>query len=49
LAGATPAGVWPAGRCRHGDLALDAEGRIIAAGHTANGADTEFALMRAVP
>ena len=31
------------------DLALDAEGRIVAAGYTANGSDTEFALMRATP
>jgi uncharacterized delta-60 repeat protein len=31
------------------DLALDAAGRIIAAGYTANGPDTEFALMRANP
>jgi hypothetical protein len=29
------------------DLAIDAAGRIVAAGYTANGADTEFALMRA--
>ena len=31
------------------DVALDAEGRIVAAGYTADGADTEFALMRANP
>ena len=31
------------------DVALDAAGRIVAAGYTANGADTEFALMRANP
>ena len=31
------------------DVALDADGRIVAAGYTANGADTEFALMRANP
>jgi uncharacterized delta-60 repeat protein len=31
------------------DVALDPEGRIVAAGYTANGADTEFALLRAVP
>jgi len=31
------------------DLALDAAGRIVAAGYTANGADTQFALMRANP
>ena len=31
------------------DLALDAAGGIIAAGYTANGADTQFALMRAIP
>jgi uncharacterized delta-60 repeat protein len=29
------------------DLAFDAAGRIVAAGYTANGSDTEFALMRA--
>ncbi len=29
------------------DVALDAQGRIVAAGYTANGGDTEFALMRA--
>lgn len=31
------------------DLALDAAGRIVAAGYTANGADTQFAPMRANP
>jgi uncharacterized delta-60 repeat protein len=31
------------------DVTLDADGRIIAAGYTANGADTEFALLRATP
>ena len=31
------------------DVALDSQGRIVAAGYTANGADTEFALMRANP
>jgi uncharacterized delta-60 repeat protein len=31
------------------DLALDSAGRILAAGYTANGADTQFALMRAKP
>jgi uncharacterized delta-60 repeat protein len=31
------------------DLALDSAGRIVAAGHTANGPDSEFALMRASP
>ena len=31
------------------DVALDAQGRIIAAGYTANGSETEFALMRANP
>jgi uncharacterized delta-60 repeat protein len=31
------------------DVALDAAGRIVAAGYTADGADTEFALMRANP
>jgi uncharacterized delta-60 repeat protein len=31
------------------DVAIDAAGRIVAAGYTANGADTEFALMRANP
>ncbi len=31
------------------DLALDSSGRIVAAGYTANGSDTEFALMRANP
>ena len=31
------------------DLALDAAGRIVSAGYTANGADTEFALLRANP
>ena len=31
------------------DVTLDPEGRIVAAGYTANGADTEFALMRATP
>ena len=31
------------------DVALDSAGRIVAAGFTANGPDTEFALMRANP
>jgi uncharacterized delta-60 repeat protein len=31
------------------DVALDAQGRIVTAGYTANGGDTEFALMRASP
>ena len=31
------------------DLAFDAAGRIVAAGYTANGSDTEFALMRVNP
>jgi hypothetical protein len=31
------------------DLALDAAGRIVSAGYTANGADTEFALLRTNP
>jgi hypothetical protein len=31
------------------DVALDNAGRIVAAGYTANGPDTEFALMRASP
>jgi len=31
------------------DVALDAAGRIVAAGYTANGGDTEFALLRANP
>jgi uncharacterized delta-60 repeat protein len=31
------------------DVALDGDGRIVAAGYTANGSDTEFALMRASP
>ena len=31
------------------DLALDAAGRIVAAGYTAIGADTEFALLRTNP
>jgi uncharacterized delta-60 repeat protein len=31
------------------DVALDNAGRIVAAGYTANGPDTEFALMRANP
>jgi uncharacterized delta-60 repeat protein len=31
------------------DLALDASGRIVAAGYTAKGSDTEFALLRANP
>ncbi len=31
------------------DVALDAQGRIVAAGYTANGGETEFALMRANP
>ena len=31
------------------DVALDSTGRIVAAGYTANGSDTEFALMRANP
>jgi Domain of unknown function (DUF5122) beta-propeller len=29
------------------DVALDASGRIVAAGYTADGGDTEFALLRA--
>jgi hypothetical protein len=29
------------------DVAIDSAGRIVAAGYTANGSDTEFALMRA--
>ena len=29
------------------DVAIDADDRIVAAGYTANGADTEFALLRA--
>jgi uncharacterized delta-60 repeat protein len=29
------------------DVALDSAGRIVAAGYTANGSDTEFALLRA--
>jgi hypothetical protein len=29
------------------DLALDTTGRILAAGYTAKGADTQFALLRA--
>ena len=38
------------GRAEFGqDLALDAAGRIVAAGYTANGADTEFALLRTNP
>ena len=38
------------GRGEYGqDVALDAEGRIVAAGYTANGPDTEFALLRALP
>jgi hypothetical protein len=28
------------------DLTLDSAGRIVAAGYTANGSDTEFALLR---
>jgi len=31
------------------DVALDTQGRIVAGGHTANGGETEFALMRANP
>ncbi len=31
------------------DVALDAAGRIVAAGYTANGSDTDFALVRANP
>jgi uncharacterized delta-60 repeat protein len=31
------------------DVAIDAAGRIVAAGYTANGPDTEFALLRANP
>ncbi len=31
------------------DVTIDTDGRIVAAGYTANGADTEFALMRADP
>jgi uncharacterized delta-60 repeat protein len=31
------------------DVALDAQGRIVAAGYTASGSGTEFALMRADP
>ena len=31
------------------DVALDSAGRIVAAGYTANGGDTDFALMRANP
>jgi hypothetical protein len=31
------------------DVALDAQGRIVAAGYTANGSETQFALMRANP
>jgi uncharacterized delta-60 repeat protein len=31
------------------DVTLDDIGRIVAAGYTANGADTEFALVRALP
>jgi uncharacterized delta-60 repeat protein len=31
------------------DVTLDANGRIVAAGYTANGSDIEFALMRATP
>ena len=31
------------------DVALDAAGRIVAAGYTANGADTGFALLRTTP
>ena len=31
------------------DVALDSAGRIVAAGYTANGGNTEFALMRANP
>ena len=38
------------GRGEYGqDVALDAQGRIVAAGYTANGPDTEFALLRAIP
>jgi hypothetical protein len=29
------------------DVAIDSAGRIVAAGYTANGSGTEFALMRA--
>src|SRR5262249_46757084 len=31
------------------DVALDADGKIVAAGYTANGSDLQFALMRAKP
>ena len=31
------------------DVALDVAGRIVAAGYTANGGDTQFALMRVNP
>jgi hypothetical protein len=31
------------------DVAIQADGKIIAAGYTANGIDTEFALMRINP
>jgi uncharacterized delta-60 repeat protein len=31
------------------DVAIDADGRIVAAGYTGNGADTQFALMRTNP
>ena len=31
------------------DVAIDAAGRIVAAGYTDNGSGTEFALMRANP
>ena len=31
------------------DVAIDSQGRIVAAGYTANGGDTQFALMRANP
>jgi hypothetical protein len=31
------------------DLAQDSQGRIVAAGYTANGSNTEFALMRTFP
>ena len=31
------------------DVAVDADGRIVVAGHTLNGFATEFALVRALP
>ena len=31
------------------DVAIQADGKIVAAGYTANGFDTEFALMRINP